>query len=127
MRRWATLRQNHRWALVYNLAAMPLAALGLVHPWLAAAGMSASSIAVVLNSLRIGCRRERAPTTEPGGADAPTGRGGMNALVIMIPLSLALVAGAVGVLLGGRQRSVRGPGDTRSSPLDDTNSDEPDA
>ena len=90
----ATLRQNHRWALVYNLAAMPLAALGLVHPWLAAAGMSASSIAVVLNSLRIGCRRERAPTVEPG-ADAPTGRGGMNALVIMIPLSLALVAGAV--------------------------------
>jgi Cu2+-exporting ATPase len=50
----ATLRQNHRWSLVYNLAAMPLAALGLVHPWLAAAGMSASSIAVVLNSLRIG-------------------------------------------------------------------------
>ena len=91
----ATLRQNHRWALVYNLAAMPLAALGLVHPWLAAAGMSASSIAVVLNSLRIGRRRERAPTVEPGAADAPTGRGGMNALVIMIPLSLALVAGAV--------------------------------
>ena len=67
----ATLRQNHRWALVYNLAAMPLAALGLVHPWLAAAGMSASSIAVVLNSLRIGRRRECEPTTEPGAAEAP--------------------------------------------------------
>ena len=52
----ATLRQNHRWALVYNLTAMPLAALGLVHPWLAAAGMSLSSVAVVLNSLRIGVR-----------------------------------------------------------------------
>ena len=67
----ATLRQNHRWALVYNLAAMPLAALGLVHPWLAAAGMSASSIAVVLNSLRIGRRREHEPTAEPGAAEAP--------------------------------------------------------
>ena len=67
----ATLRQNHRWALVYNLAAMPLAALGLVHPWLAAAGMSASSIAVVLNSLRIGRRREHEPTVEPGAAETP--------------------------------------------------------
>jgi Cu2+-exporting ATPase len=67
----ATLRQNHRWALVYNLAAMPLAALGLVHPWLAAAGMSASSIAVVLNSLRIGRRREHELTAEPGAAVTP--------------------------------------------------------
>ena len=50
-----TLRDG-RWALVYNLAAMPLAALGLVHPWLAAAGMSLSSVAVVMNSLRIGAR-----------------------------------------------------------------------
>jgi Cu2+-exporting ATPase len=48
------LRQNQRWALVYNLAAMPLAALGFVPPWLAALGMSASSLFVVLNALRIG-------------------------------------------------------------------------
>ncbi len=71
----ATLRQNHRWALVYNLAAMPLAALGLVHPWVAAAGMSASSIAVVLNSLRIGRRRDTTPrpATHPAGAPRPVG------------------------------------------------------
>jgi Cu2+-exporting ATPase len=50
----AILRQNRRWALGYNLAAIPLAALGLVPPWLAAIGMSASSLAVVLNALRIG-------------------------------------------------------------------------
>jgi Cu2+-exporting ATPase len=50
----AILRQNRRWALAYNLAAVPLAALGFVPPWLAAVGMSASSIAVVLNALRIG-------------------------------------------------------------------------
>jgi Cu2+-exporting ATPase len=48
------LRQNRRWALAYNVAAVPLAALGLVPPWLAAIGMSTSSIAVVLNAMRIG-------------------------------------------------------------------------
>ena len=48
------LRQNRRWALMYNLAAVPLAALGFVPPWLAALGMSASSLGVVLNALRIG-------------------------------------------------------------------------
>jgi len=50
----AILRQNRRWALAYNLAAVPLAALGLVPPWLAALGMSLSSIAVVLNAMRVG-------------------------------------------------------------------------
>ncbi|HTS23602.1 MAG TPA: heavy metal translocating P-type ATPase metal-binding domain-containing protein [Casimicrobiaceae bacterium] len=61
------LRQNRRWALGYNLAAVPLAALGFVPPWLAAIGMSASSLFVVLNALRIGrsartsAGREREP------------------------------------------------------------------
>jgi P-type Cu2+ transporter len=41
------VRANLRWALFYNLAAVPLAALGLVPPWLAALGMSASSLFVV--------------------------------------------------------------------------------
>lgn len=50
----ATLRVNQRWALGYNLAAVPLAAVGFVPPWLAALGMSASSLVVVLNALRIG-------------------------------------------------------------------------
>ncbi len=50
----AVLQQNQRWALVYNLSAVPLAALGFVPPWLAAIGMSASSLVVVLNALRIG-------------------------------------------------------------------------
>jgi Cu2+-exporting ATPase len=50
----AILRQNQRWALTYNLCVVPLAALGFVPPWLAALGMSASSLIVVLNAMRIG-------------------------------------------------------------------------
>ena len=55
------LQQNLNWALAYNLSAVPLAALGFVPPWLAAIGMSASSIVVILNSLRIGRRAGSAP------------------------------------------------------------------
>ncbi|MEO8747560.1 MAG: cation-translocating P-type ATPase [Rhodanobacter sp.] len=50
----ATSTQSRRWALVYNLCAVPFAAFGFVPPWLAAIGMSLSSLAVVLNSLRVG-------------------------------------------------------------------------
>jgi Cu2+-exporting ATPase len=58
----AVIRQNQRWALAYNFGAMPLAALGLVPPWLAALGMSLSSMGVILNTLRIG-RAGRAHAT----------------------------------------------------------------
>ncbi|WP_306581852.1 hypothetical protein, partial [Dokdonella sp.] len=51
------LRQNQRWALVYNLLAIPFGALGHVPPWLAAVGMSVSSLVVVLNATRIGRRQ----------------------------------------------------------------------
>ena len=47
------IRQNMLWALGYNALAVPLAAAGLVPPWAAAIGMSASSLLVVLNSLRL--------------------------------------------------------------------------
>jgi Cu2+-exporting ATPase len=47
------VRQNLAWAIVYNATALPLAALGFVPPWAAAIGMSASSLIVVLNALRI--------------------------------------------------------------------------
>jgi P-type Cu2+ transporter len=47
------IHQNMAWALAYNLCAIPLAMLGLVPPWAAALGMSASSLLVVVNSLRL--------------------------------------------------------------------------
>ncbi|QSP93573.1 heavy metal translocating P-type ATPase [Marinobacter salinisoli] len=55
------IRQNLIWALVYNVTALPLAAAGLVPPWLAALGMSASSLVVVLNTLRLA----RSPANQP--------------------------------------------------------------
>jgi Cu2+-exporting ATPase len=48
------IRENIGFAILYNLAAVPLAMAGLVTPLLAAAAMSGSSILVVLNSLRLG-------------------------------------------------------------------------
>lgn len=47
------IRQNLRWAFFYNLAVLPPAAMGLVPPYLAALGMSLSSLVVVSNALRL--------------------------------------------------------------------------
>ena len=47
------VRQNLGWAVSYNLIALPAAALGYVAPWMAAVGMSSSSLLVVLNALRL--------------------------------------------------------------------------
>lgn len=52
-RAWNVIRENLAWALGYNLVALPLAVLGFVTPWIAAIGMSASSLLVVLNALRL--------------------------------------------------------------------------
>lgn len=62
-------RINRRWALAWNLGAVPLAALGFIPPWLAMAGMATSSLVVVLNTLRI-----RDDRTEPRTNPAPEPR-----------------------------------------------------
>lgn len=54
------IRQNITWAVLYNAAAVPLAASGCLQPWMAAVGMSASSLLVTLNAMRL-LRLPRSP------------------------------------------------------------------
>jgi Cu2+-exporting ATPase len=59
------IRQNIAWAIAYNLAAVPLAVSGMLAPWMAALGMSLSSLLVVFNALRL---RHRSATTSLAGS-----------------------------------------------------------
>jgi Cu2+-exporting ATPase len=59
-----TIRQNLIWAVSYNVSAVPLAATGMLAPWMAALGMSLSSLLVISNALRIQRHRiSRAPAS----------------------------------------------------------------
>ena len=47
------VRQNLTWAILYNASVMPLAVSGVLKPWMAALGMSLSSLLVVANASRL--------------------------------------------------------------------------
>lgn len=65
---YTVIQQNLSWAILYNMTALPLAAAGWIPPWMAAIGMSGSSLIVVLNALRIqregGAKQYGADTTQ---------------------------------------------------------------
>lgn len=59
------IRQNLGLSLLYNITVLPLAMAGLIVPWAAAAGMSASSVLVVMNALRLGRMNNHGNTLHP--------------------------------------------------------------
>ncbi len=55
--------QNLVWSATYNAVCIPLALIGWLPPWLAGLGMALSSLAVVLNALRLGAEKHKVPVS----------------------------------------------------------------
>ena len=80
----SVVRQNMWWAVAYNLVAIPLAAVGVVTPWMAGIGMSASSLIVVVNSMRL-VGRHQAAASSAAANSAPTDADGARAAGTGLP------------------------------------------
>jgi Cu2+-exporting ATPase len=66
------IRENIAWAIGYNLLALPAAAAGAVPPWLAAIGMSLSSLVVVSNALRLNLgQKDKSISPQPSFTTVP--------------------------------------------------------
>ena len=88
---YAVILQNFGWAIGYNIAALPLAAIGLIDPLVAALAMGMSSLLVVANSLRLA----RLGRSGLEAASAPRLDRGRRGVLFSVALPIIVFAGLV--------------------------------
>jgi cation-transporting ATPase V len=106
----SVIHQNFGWAMGYNVAALPLAAAGLLDPLVAALAMGLSSLIVVLNSLRL----RRLGGGGLAAVEPPRVMKGKRGLLVSIALPVVLFGG--GTVLGEVVSPARGQSLLPSAP-----------
>jgi heavy metal translocating P-type ATPase len=102
---YSVIMQNFGWAMGYNVSALPLAALGLLDPLVAAVAMGLSSVIVVLNSLRL-TRLGRGGPAEVGAPRLTRGRQGVVASVALPVVLFAVLTVVSQVISPARGESL---------------------